>query len=238
MESNFSIITMFLKASFLVQIVMSGLIFSSICSWAIIFNRSRCIAIRMKAFDKFQSLLHSGVELLTLYKQISAQKNKIGVESIFFKGINEFLHLSKNNHFKSHLVVREVKRSMAIALHKEYELLEKNLATLATIQSIAPYVGLFGTIWGIMNVFHQLGSATGQATLAVVAPGISEALIATAMGLLAAIPAGIFYNKFVCKIDALIAGYQSAIQELIGVIGKRIYYRNQQVAQATSGLEN
>lgn len=238
MESNFSLMTMFFKASFLVQIVMLGLILSSVLSWAIIFNRSRCIAARVVVFDKFQSLLLSGVELLTLYKQISTQKNKLGVESIFFKGINEFLYLSKSNHFKANLIVKEVRRAMLIALDKEQELLEKNLATLATIQSISPYVGLFGTIWGIMNVFHQLGNATGQATLAVVAPGISEALIATAMGLLAAIPAGIFYNKFVCKIDTLISGYQRAVQELIGVIGKRIYYRNQQSSQvASQGIE-
>ncbi len=234
MESNFSFITMFFKASFLVQLVMLGLLISSVLSWAIIFNRSRCISARSLVFDKFQSLLHSGVELLTLYKQISAQKNKIGVEAIFFKGINEFLNLSKNNHFKPSLIVKEVQRAMVIALHHEHELLEKNLATLATIQSISPYVGLFGTIWGIMSVFHQLGHATGQATLAVVAPGISEALIATAMGLFAAIPAGIFYNKFICKIDGLTASYQRSMQELIGVIGKRIYYRNQQTSQIIS----
>jgi biopolymer transport protein TolQ len=226
MESNFSIIKMFLQASFLVQIIMFGLILSSILSWAIIFNRSRFISSRLKAFNNFQSLLNSGVELLTLYKQISAQKYKIGIESIFFKGISEFLYLSKSNSFKASLILREVKRTMGIVLMQENELLEKNLATLATIQSIAPYVGLFGTVCGIMSVFHQLGSTTaGQATLAVVAPGISEALIATAMGLLAAIPAGIFYNKLICKIDYLNLGYTRSIQELINIIGKRAYYR-------------
>ena len=226
MGTNFSIIDLFTKASFLVQLVMAGLIFSSILSWAIIFNRSRCLAIRVKAFEKFQSLLGSGVEILTLYKQISAQKNKIGVELIFFKGINEFLYLYKDNCFKMNMILKEVQRSMSIALYKENELLEKNLSTLATIQSISPYIGLLGTIWGIISVFHQLGSASGQATLAVVAPGISEALIATAMGLLAAIPAGIFYNKFICKIDRLIAGYNRSIHELMNVLGKKFYARN------------
>ena len=227
MTSNLSIMVMFLKASFLVQIVMLGLLLSSIISWAIIFNRSRFIKSRIKVFNNFQVLLNSGVELLTLYKQVSAQKSKVGMESIFFKGINEFLHLSKNN-IKANLILREVKRTMAIILYQEHELLEKNLTTLATIQSISPYVGLFGTVCGIMNVFHQLGSTTGQATLAVVAPGISEALIATAMGLLAAIPAGIFYNKLVGKIDSLISGYQRSSQELISIISKRVYYRNPQ----------
>ncbi len=218
---------MFFKASFLVQIVMIGLLLSSVLSWAIIFNRSKFIKNRTKAFNNFQALLNSGVEILTLYKQISAHKYKIGIESIFYKGINEFLHLSKNNSFKPTLILREVKRTMAIILYQEHELLEKNLSTLATIQSITPYVGLFGTVCGIMSVFHQLGATTGQATLAVVAPGISEALIATAMGLLAAIPAGIFYNKLICKIDSLTSGYQRTIQELISIIGKRAYYRNQ-----------
>lgn len=228
---NFTIVGMFAKASFLVQMIMLCLMFSSVLSWAIIFNRSRCIAIRLKIFNKFQSLLNSGVEILSLYKQISPQKNKIGVEFIFFKGLSEFLYLYKNGSCKPNVILKEVRRVMSIALHKEHELLEKNLATLATIQSISPYIGLFGTIWGIMSVFHQLGSATGQATLSVVAPGISEALIATAMGLLAAIPAGIFYNKFVCKIDNLITGYNTSIHELIGFLSKKIYLSKQQHPQ-------
>ena len=228
MENNFSVITMFFKASFLVQLVMLGLLLSSILSWAIIFNRNKVIKLRIKAFNNFQSLLNSGVELFTLYKQISVQKSIIGIEAIFLKGITEFLYLSKHNAFKANLILREVKRTMNIVLYKEHEVLEKNLSTLATIQSITPYVGLFGTVCGIMSVFQQLGSTSGQATLAVVAPGISEALIATAMGLLAAIPAGIFYNKLVCKIDNLTAGYNRSIQELMNIIGKRAHYRNAQ----------
>ena len=207
---------------------MLGLLFSSIFSWAIIFNRNRCISIRLLSLKKFQATLTSGVEILVLYKQIAMQKDKIGIESIFFKGVNEFLYLSKSNHFKASFLVKEIKRIMLIALNKENELLEQNLTTLATIQSISPYIGLFGTIWGIMNVFHQLGSHAGQATLAAVAPGISEALIATAMGLFAAIPAGIFYNKFINRIDNLMSGYQRYIQEIISVISKKIYYRNRQ----------
>lgn len=227
MEINFSLLNIFFKASFSVQLVMLGLIFSSIWGWGIILNRGRCLALRFTAYNKFQALLNSGVEILTLYKQISAQKHKIGVEAIFFKGVNEFLHLSKGNNFKAQIIMQEVKRTMNIALAKEHELLEKNLTTLATIQSISPYIGLFGTILGIISVFHQLSVASGQATLAVVAPGISEALIATAMGLLAAIPAGIFYNKFVGKIDELLAGYRRSMQELLGTIGKRIHYYDQ-----------
>lgn len=234
MGINFTIIGMFAKASILVKMVMLGLIFSSILSWAIIFNRNRCIAIRLRIFNKFQSLLNSGVEVLNLYKQISSQKNKIGVESIFFKGVHEFLYLYKSGSCKPNIILKEVRRVMEIALHKENELLEKNLATLATIQSISPYIGLFGTILGIISVFHQLGSAN-SATLSVVAPGISEALIATAMGLLAAIPAGIFYNKFVYKIDNLITGYNTAMHELISFLSKRIYVSKQ---QQSSSVEN
>lgn len=228
MESSLSLTTMFYNASFIVKMIMLGLLFSSIVSWAIIFNRNRCISARILLLKKFQATLNSGVEILVLYKQIAMQKDKVGIDSIFFKGVNEFLYLSKSNHFKASFLVKEIKRIMVIALNKENEFLEKNLTTLATIQSISPYIGLFGTIWGIMNVFHQLGSHVGQATLSAVAPGISEALIATAMGLFAAIPAGIFYNKFISKIDHLMSGYQRSIQELISVIGKKIYYRNRQ----------
>jgi len=230
MENNFSVITMFFKASWLVQLVMLGLLLSSILSWAIIFNRNRFIKSRIKVFNNFQSLLNSGVELFTLYKQISVQKSTVGIEAIFFKGLAEFLSLSKHNTFKASLILKEVKRTMNIMLYKEHELLEKNLATLATIQSISPYVGLFGTVCGIMSVFQQLGFTSGQATLAVVAPGISEALIATAMGLLAAIPAGIFYNKLIGKVDHLTASYERSVQELINIISKRAYYRSSQSA--------
>lgn len=223
MESNFSLISMIINASFLVQLVMFGLLLSSILSWAIIFNRSRFIKVRLKSYNTFQALLNSGVEFLTLYKQISVKKYKVGIETIFVNGINEFLQLSKHNNFKAAVILREVKRNMAIVLYKEQELLEKNLSTLATIQSITPYVGLFGTVCGIMDVFHKLGGITGQATLAVVAPGISEALIATAMGLFAAIPAGIFYNKLISKVDSLVIGYERSIQEFINIISKRVY---------------
>jgi biopolymer transport protein TolQ len=242
MAGDFSIIAMFFKASFLVKVVMLGLLFSSVLSWGIIFNRNKLLIHRIKIFEKFQSLFNSGVELLSIYKKISAQKHKDGVELIFFKGINEFLNLSKNNEFRPELIVQEVKRTMEVALYKENETLEKHLGALATIQSIAPYVGLFGTIWGIMNVFHQLGVSASQATLSVVAPGISEALIATAMGLVTAIPAGIFYNKFIGRIDVLMGGYERSVQELLGIIGKRIYYRQQQInptqhSQYRSGQE-
>lgn len=228
MDINFTIIGMFAKASFLVKAIMLSLIFCSMLSWAIIFNRNRCIALRLKIFNRFQALLNSEIEVLNLYTQISPQKNKLGIESIFFKGVSEFLYLYKNGSCSPNIILKEVKRVMEIGLTKENELLEKNLATLATIQSISPYIGLLGTIWGIIHVFHKLGSSNSQATLAIIAPGISEALIATAMGLLAAIPAGIFYNKFIYKIDNLIAQYNTAMHELIGFLSKRIYVSSKQ----------
>ena len=196
MHAEISFIGLFLEASVLVKLVMLTLLALSIVSWAVILQRNKLLSsARVKAL-RFEDTFWSGVDLNRLYKELIARGSAIsGLEAMFVAGFKEYTRLSKVNSKSPEAVMDGTSRAMRVSLSREMEKLENHLPLLATIGSTSPYIGLFGTVWGIMNSFIALG-AVENATLAMVAPGIAEALFATALGLLAAIPAVVAYNKF------------------------------------------
>ena len=185
-----------LNASFLVQLVMIILIGLSVWSWVIIFDKRKELKNVLSSTDKFSKKFWSGIHMQKYYMQIKDKRSKSSIEQIFYVGWNryEILH-GDEKEITPDSIPQTSLRAMQVAIATEYEVLETDLQTLATIASVSPYIGLLGTVWGIMNSFQSL-SQTSQTTIALVAPGISEALIATALGLIAAIPALIAYNKF------------------------------------------
>ncbi len=199
-------------------LVMLLLLMASITSWAIILRKHAEIKKTRQSADKFEEEFWSTGDLTAMYRKIEANKNIVsGVATIFESGFREFARLRQHAAVSTDQVIEGSRRSMRAALLKETDRLESNLSMLATIGSTSPYVGLFGTVWGIMSAFHGLGDAT-QATLSQVAPGISEALVATAMGLFAAIPAVIFYNRYADKVSRLELRYDTFVEELSTIL--------------------
>ena len=211
-----SVIELFLNASLVVKAVILILILASISSWMLIFERWLYINRVTQEFHDFEEQFwsDSGLESLLIASQ-EDDHTSIGAEYIFQVGYLDYKRLSKE--VDADTVMMSVQRNMRAALNREQSLLEKNLPYLATIASVSPYIGLFGTVWGIMNSFRGLAGAT-QATLSAVAPGISEALIATAIGLFAAIPALIAYNKFISESDSLSANFDGFKEEFSAVL--------------------
>ena len=203
-----------LNASFLVQLVMIILIGLSIWSWVIIFVKRKELKNVLSSTDKFSKKFWSGIHMQKYYMQIKDKRSKSSIEQIFYVGWNryEILH-GDEKEITPDSIPQTSLRAMQVAIATEYEVLETDLQTLATIASVSPYIGLLGTVWGIMNSFQSL-SQTSQTTIALVAPGISEALIATALGLIAAIPALIAYNKFNRDISKIILRYENFSEEL------------------------
>ena len=203
-----------LNASFLVQVVMIILIGLSIWSWVIIFVKRKELKNVLSSTDKFSKKFWSGIHMQKYYMQIKDKRRKSSIEQIFYVGWNryEILH-GDEKEITPESIPQTSLRAMQVAIATEYEVLETDLQTLATIASVSPYIGLLGTVWGIMNSFQSL-SQTSQTTIALVAPGISEALIATALGLIAAIPALIAYNKFNRDISKIILRYENFSEEL------------------------
>ena len=203
-----------LNASFLVQLVMIILIGLSIWSWVIIFVKRKELKNVLSSTDKFSKKFWSGIHMQKYYMQIKDKRSKSSIEQIFYVGWNryEILH-GDEKEITPESIPQTSLRAMQVAIATEYEVLETDLQTLATIASVSPYIGLLGTVWGIMNSFQSL-SQTSQTTIALVAPGISEALIATALGLIAAIPALIAYNKFNRDISKIILRYENFSEEL------------------------
>jgi biopolymer transport protein TolQ len=201
---------------------MISLLMASICSWAFIFQRSYALKKRDQFVEDFETSFWSGIDLSKFYNDLSTRAAPLyGQEAIFVAGFKEFSRLRKQGVSDFNQINDSIQRAMRIAATKESEKLETYLPFLATVQSMSPYIGLFGTVWGIMNSFRELGRAQ-QATLAMVAPGISEALIATAFGLLAAIPAGIAYNKFALKADKIMAKYDLFIEEFTAILNRKV----------------
>jgi biopolymer transport protein TolQ len=195
MQSDLQIWQLIWQASLMVKGVMAILLVASMASWMIIFRKRQILSKSEKDADTFEERFWSGTDLTALHEGITgAHRVTRGMERIFDAGFSEFLRMRQQGRIGANAMVEGAQRSMRIALTRETEELENHLNFLATVGSTSPYVGLFGTVWGIMTSFHQLANVN-QATIAMVAPGISEALIATAMGLLAAIPAVIAYNK-------------------------------------------
>lgn len=218
MTADMSVIGMVLGASIPVQIVMIILVVASIVSWTIIFTKRRLIRRTKGASDDFEASFWSGGDLNTLYRSASRSKGgAIGMASIFESGFREFNRVQQQGDIDADKVVEECRRAMRVAQMREVDRLEQSLATLATIGSTSPYVGLFGTVWGIMNAFMGLANVQ-SATLATVAPPIAEALIATAMGLFAAIPAVVAYNSFVDKVVRLEYRYDGFTEEFSSIL--------------------
>ena len=214
---DLSILELFLNASIVVQSVIVLLILASIVSWMIIFERWIYIKKVNQEFFDFETRFwsDSGLEALLLTSQ-EGEHEPIGAEYIFQVGYLDYKRLIAEK-IDSDTIISSVQRNMQAALTKEQSLLEKHLPFLATVASVSPYIGLFGTVWGIMNSFRGLAGSS-QATLSAVAPGISEALIATAIGLFAAIPALIAYNKYISDSDRLISSFEGFKEEFSSVL--------------------
>ena len=214
---DLSILELFLNASIVVKSVIVILILASLVSWMIIFERWVYIKKVNQEFFNFETRFwsDSGLEALLLTSQ-EGEHEPIGAEYIFQVGYLDYKRLIAEK-IDSDTIISSVQRNMQAALTKEQSLLEKHLPFLATIASVSPYIGLFGTVWGIMNSFRGLAGSS-QATLSAVAPGISEALIATAIGLFAAIPALIAYNKYISDSDRLISSFEGFKEEFSSVL--------------------
>nr|WP_263859130.1 protein TolQ [Shewanella algae] len=214
---------MFMQASLLVKLVMLTLLSLSIASWAVIIQRRKLLNAARHNAERFEEKFWSGVDLNRLYQELSArQDSNSGLEAMFVSGFKEYARLSKLNGRVPEAIMDGSYRAMRISLSKELDKLETHLPLLATIGSTSPYIGLFGTVWGIMNSFIALG-AVENATLAMVAPGIAEALIATAMGLFAAIPAVIAYNRFSTQVEKVETSYANFMEEFSGILHRQAY---------------
>jgi biopolymer transport protein TolQ len=217
MGGDMSMVRMIVDASPVVQIVLGLLLLASMSSWAIIFRKRLVVNRARRDADRFESTFWSGGDLSTLYRSIEARGKPTGMESIFEFGFREFARLRSQGGVAADMLLEGSRRAMRVAQLKEIDRLEQSLATLATVGSTSPYVGLFGTVWGIMSAFSSLGNVQ-QATLAMVAPGISEALITTAMGLFAAIPAVVAYNRFADQVGRLEVRYDGFMEELSTIL--------------------
>ncbi|MBE58401.1 MAG: protein TolQ [Gammaproteobacteria bacterium] len=226
MSEELSILSLVLQAGPVVQLVMATLVLASVFSWVAIFQRTRVLARAQKHARLFEDTFWSGAELVGLYKQVVNSPNLIGLEAVFKAGFQEFTRLRQDVKSDPDAVMEGVHRAMRVARAKEEERLEAHLPFLATVGSISPYIGLFGTVWGIMNSFRGLATVK-QATLATVAPGISEALVATAIGLFAAIPAVIAYNRFNAKVDSLAMTYENFADEFAAILHRRVHQRGE-----------
>ena len=220
MNQDFSFIELIMHASLPVKGVMLLLIIASVTSWWMIFAKWMSLKSASRRSKKFEDTFWSGVDLNRLYDTLVKRKKKpSGMEQIFESGFREFLRSRKASQADGK-ATESADRAMRIALNKELDGLERHLPFLATIGSISPYIGLLGTVIGIMISFHALSNVT-QATIALVAPGISEALIATAMGLFAAIPAVIFYNNFNAKVERLYNQYDIFKEEFSTILHRQ-----------------
>jgi len=217
-----SFIQLVTDASLLVQLVMGLLLLVSLMSWWYIFLKMFAVRSAVSEAREFEDAFWGNANLNVLYQQaISRGRRDIGAqERIFAAGYTEFVKLRKTHGVDSAAVMEGTRRAMRACYQREVDHLESHLSFLATVGSVSPYVGLFGTVWGIMNAFHGL-SNVGQATLALVAPGIAEALVATAMGLFAAIPAVVAYNRYVHDVTRLSSRFESFIEEFSNVLQRQ-----------------
>ncbi len=224
-NESLSIIDLMFHASFLVQAVMLLLIAASLVSWTLIFTKFSIFKNLRQEADRFDTNFWSGGDLNLLYKELSGESDEaVGMANIFLAGYGEHDRMASTGQINKDDLVDGVHRAMRVALSREIEVLESRLSFLATVGSTSPYIGLFGTVWGIMNSFRSLG-AMQSVSIATVAPGISEALIATAMGLFAAIPAVIAYNRFSSDSETLISRYEIFMEEFLSIVSRHALSR-------------
>ncbi|MCK5718327.1 MAG: protein TolQ [Thiomargarita sp.] len=221
--NELSFIKLILEASLIVQIIMALLLLISVYSWSLIFLKSRVIKKAQLAANQFEKHFWQGKDLNGLYNRINSHNQEaFGMANIFTTGYMEFVKLRKQPKINSLDLIEGSTRAMRAILNREMEQLDRHLSTLATVGSVSPYIGLLGTVWGIMNSFHALGGME-QVALSMIAPGISEALIATAMGLFTAIPAVMAYNNYVDNVDRLINRYNIFLDEFAGILQRQSY---------------
>jgi biopolymer transport protein TolQ len=222
-NTDLSLVELVLNASVLVQLVMLVLVVVSVMSWTMIFLKRSTIKRARKAANSFEEQFWSGKDLVSIYNRINDPKREAtGMELIFVSGFKEFARLRNHTGLDPQAVLEGTQRAMRVALSRELDELETHLSFLATVGSTSPYVGLFGTVWGIMNSFRALGNVH-QATLAMVAPGIAEALIATAMGLFAAIPAVVAYNRYANDVERLTNRYDTFVEEFSTILQRQAH---------------
>ncbi|MDU6046489.1 MAG: Tol-Pal system protein TolQ [Proteus mirabilis] len=221
--ADMNVIDLFLKAGLLVKLIMLLLIGFSIASWAIIIQRTKVLNAADREAADIEDKFWSGTDLARLYKESQARRDELsGAEQIFHSGFKEFARLHQANVHAPDAVVNGASRAMRVSFNRELESLETHIPFLGTVGSISPYIGLFGTVWGIMHAFIALGSVK-QATLQMVAPGIAEALIATAIGLFAAIPAVMAYNRFTQRVNKLEQSYDNFMEEFLTILHRQAF---------------
>ena len=215
--NDLSILRLIAEATIVVQAVMALLLAASVYSWGIIFRKRKVLRSASDDLQRFDREFWSGGDLAALYKSIEARGRAAGIDSIFQAGFREFARLKQQGVDSADVLLEGARRAMKAQQIKEIENLEQGLSNLATVGSTSPYVGLFGTVWGIMHAFVGLGSVQ-QATLATVAPGIAEALIATAIGLFAAIPAVVAYNRYADQVWRLESRFDACMEEFSTIL--------------------
>jgi biopolymer transport protein TolQ len=216
MNQDLSIVSLVLHASLVVQIVMAGLMLVSLASWTVIFGKLFGLRRVRDGNDVFEREFWSGRSLSELNQQAGARPDGAPMERIFASGMREFLKL-RERHMDAAAQLDGARRAMRASFQRELDAIESHLSFLASVGSVSPYVGLFGTVWGIMHAFVGLSNLQ-QVTLATVAPGIAEALVATAIGLFAAIPAVVAYNRFAREIDRIAIRLESFIEEFVNIL--------------------
>ncbi len=222
MNESMTLWSLIANASLVVKFVMLVLMIAVFASWVIIVQRQRVLKAASDSYMDFEDRFWSGMDLSQLYREINQEPPAFGVENIFTAGFREFSRLRQQSNADPDAIMEGTQRAMRVATTRESELLDHHLPFLATVASTSPYVGLFGTVWGIMNSFRGLASVQ-QATLGTVAPGIAEALIATAIGLFAAIPAVIFYNRYTTQVDRIVINYETFSEEFINILHRQVY---------------
>lgn len=222
MNFDTSFISYFMDSGLIIKIVVLLLISASVMSWTFIFQRLYSLKTARTEIRKFEDLFWSGTDLNKIYNDLARREDLVGMEYIFVSGFKEFMRLRKQPGIQPAIVMEGAQRAMRIARSQETEKLEKHLSFLATVGTTSTYVGLFGTVLGIIDALHTLGSAT-QASIATVAPGMSEALVTTAMGLFAAIPAVIFYNRLSSEVDRVLNQYDIFQEEFSGILYRQTH---------------
>lgn len=223
MSNDLAFSTLILEASIVVQLVMLILLAASVASWYLIFLKRRVVTQAETGADAFEDRFWSGGNLAEIYTQVNAPHEETGgLERIFRAGFREFSRMRKQTGASAESIVEASHRAMRVSMSRELDRLERYLPFLATVGSTSPYVGLFGTVWGIMNAFMALGEMQ-QATLTTVAPGIAEALIATALGLFAAIPAVIAYNRYASQVERISNRYDIFMEEFTSILQRHAH---------------
>lgn len=221
MSTDLSLWELVTNASVLVQLVMLLLLIASVVSWTMIFLKRMSLKRARESADDFEDQFWSGKDMTSIFNQVNKLgPDASGIELVFLAGFKEFARLRNNSSIDAQVVLEGTQRAMRVAMAREVDALEIHLSFLATVGSTSPYIGLFGTVWGIMNSFRALGNVQ-QATISMVAPGIAEALVATAMGLFAAIPAVIAYNRYVNDVERLTTRYDTFVEEFSTILQRQ-----------------